>query len=57
MFVEVTFQGKGFAASLADVWLAARMRLDMCSQVRLVGKGFAADVALERLFSCESEVS
>ena len=52
MFVEVAFESKGFAAPLTNVRFAGRMSLDVGSEIGLVGKGFAANVALERLFTC-----
>ena len=52
MFVKVTLEGKSLSAPLTNVGFGGGVRLDMSSQVGLVGEGFSADVTLERFFSC-----
>ena len=49
VLVQVTAQRKRFAAATADVRLVGRVRLDVRSQVRLVGESLAALRALAAL--------
>ena len=51
MFGEVRLQSKGLSTLAAGVRLVAGVRLCVCSQVALVGKGLVALVALERLLT------
>ena len=51
VLVEVALEGEALVASLADEGLLGRVGLHVRAQVGLVGKGFGADVAFERLLS------
>jgi len=52
VLVQVAAQRECFAAATADVRLVGRVRLNVCSQVRLVGERLAAVRTAERFLAC-----
>lgn len=53
VLVQVGLEGEGLAAPVARERLQVGMRLDVGAQVRLVRERLVADLARERLLTCQ----
>lgn len=51
MFVQIGFEGKGFATSTTNVWFGVGVGLDVRAEIGFVGEGFTANCAFEGFFT------